>query len=96
MKHYPTMKWLFMACIATTIPEFAYAAGSPFATGATGLQADVLTILTPIAVIAVMAIGAAAWFNKISWWWLVAALVGTVLVFGSQQIVDWIRGLFGV
>lgn len=85
-----------MACIATTLPELAYAAGSPFATGATGLQADVLTILTPIAVIAVMAIGAAAWFNKISWWWLVAALVGTVLVFGSQQIVDWIRGLFGV
>jgi type IV secretion system protein VirB2 len=79
----------------TAIPSLAFAA-SPFATGATGMQSEILTILTPIAVIAVMAVGAAAWFNKISWWWLAAALVGTVLVFGAPQIVSWIRGIFGI
>jgi len=43
-----------------------------------------------------MALGAAAWFNKISWGWAVARIVGICLVFGAQQIVTWIRGMFGV
>jgi len=71
-------------------------AGSPFATGATALSTNVLTILTPIAVIGVIAVGVAAWFNKVSWGWAVAAMIGIVLVFGAQQIVTWIRGMFGV
>jgi type IV secretion system protein VirB2 len=96
MTHYPTMKWLLVFGIATAMPGLAYAVGSPFATGATGLQADILTILQPIAVIAVMVIGAFAWANKISGTWLVVALVGMVLVFGAPQIVSWIRGMFGI
>ncbi|CAG7856625.1 hypothetical protein MCAMS1_01184 [biofilm metagenome] len=88
---------IFFACtLSLTYPSLVSAGSSPFATGATTLQTDILTILTPIAVIAVMAVGAAAWFNKISWWWLAAAMVGTVLVFGAPQIVSWIRGAFGV
>jgi type IV secretion system protein VirB2 len=71
-------------------------AGSPFATGTAAGQATILTILTPVAVIAVMTSGALAWFGRISWWWLVGVVVGTVLVFGAPQIVTWIRGLFGV
>jgi type IV secretion system protein VirB2 len=71
-------------------------AGSPFATGATALTTNVITILTPIAVIGVIAVGVAAWFNKVSWGWAVAAMIGIVLVFGAQQIVTWIRGMFGV
>jgi type IV secretion system protein VirB2 len=55
-----------------------------------------LAILTPIAVIAVMALGVAAWANKISWGWAVSAMIGIALVFGGQQIVTWVRGLFGV
>jgi type IV secretion system protein VirB2 len=43
-----------------------------------------------------MATGALAWFGRISWWWLVGVLIGTVLVFGAPQIVSWIRGMFGV
>lgn len=82
-----------LVCAAT--PELALA-GSPFATGATASQAQILTILTPIAVIAVMVAGVMAWFGKISWWWLVGVVVGIVLVFGSPQIVAWIRGMFGV
>lgn len=74
-------------------PAFA---DSPFATGATALQANILTILTPVAAIAVMGSGALAWFGRISWIWFVGAIVGVVLVFGAPQIVAWIRGMFGV
>lgn len=87
--------WLVAGILFFLAPEVALGQ-SPFATGATALQTNILTILTPIAVIAVMALGAAAWFNKISWWWVVAALVGVVLVFGAQQIVAWVRSMFGV
>ena len=55
-----------------------------------------LTILTPVAAVAVMVSGVLGWFGKISWFWLVGVVIGTVLVFGSQQIVTWIRGIFGV
>ena len=71
-------------------------AGSPFATGATAFQVNMLTILTPVAVIAVMGSGALAWFGRISWIWFIGAIVGTVLVFGAPQIVAWIRSMFGV
>jgi len=89
--------WLLVGCVFTTVaPELAFAGASPFTTGATAASTNLLAILTPIAVVAVMALGAAAWFNKISWGWAVAAMVGVALVFGSQQIVTWIRGMFGV
>jgi type IV secretion system protein VirB2 len=73
-----------------------YAQSSPFATGATAFQSNFLTILTPVAVIAVMALGAAAWFNRISWNWAAGGALGILLVFGAPQIVSWIRGLAGV
>lgn len=69
---------------------------SPFSTGATAFQANFLTILTPIAVIAVMALGVAAWFNRISWSWAAGGALGILLVFGAPQIVTWVRGLAGV
>jgi type IV secretory pathway VirB2 component (pilin) len=73
-----------------------FAQASPFSTGATSFQGSFLAILTPIAVIAVMALGAAAWLNRISWAWAITGVVGIVLVFGAPQIVAWVRGLFGV
>jgi len=72
------------------------AQASPFSTGTTAFQGSFLAILTPVAVIAVMALGLAAWFNRISWGWAVAGVVGIVLVFGAPQIVAWVRGMFGV
>jgi len=69
---------------------------SPFATGASAFQTSFLTILTPIAVIAVMALGVAAWFNRISWSWAAGGAVGILLVFGAPQVVSWVRGLAGV
>jgi type IV secretion system protein VirB2 len=74
----------------------AVAQSSPFSTGASAFQANFLTILTPIAVIAVMALGVAAWFNRISWSWAAGGAVGILLVFGAPQVVSWIRGLAGV
>jgi type IV secretion system protein VirB2 len=89
--------WMLVAClVAGVAPELAFAGASPFASGATAASTNLLAILTPIAVVAVMALGAAAWFNKISWGWAVAGIVGICLVFGAQQIVTWIRGMFGV
>ena len=89
--------WMMVGCFVTAIaPEWAFAGASPFTTGATAASTNLLAILTPIAVVAVMALGAAAWFNKISWGWAVAGIVGICLVFGAQQIVTWIRGMFGV
>jgi len=89
--------WVMVGCLFTALaPEWAFAGASPFTTGATAASTNLLAILTPIAVVAVMALGAAAWFNKISWGWAIAAMVGIACVFGSQQIVTWVRGMFGV
>ncbi len=74
----------------------AAAQTSPFATGAAAFQTNFLTILTPIAVIAVMALGVGAWFNRISWSWAAGGALGILLVFGAPQIVAWVRGLAGV
>ena len=91
-----TWLWLMGLCAAVlAVPDLALSA-SPFTTGATATSTSLLAILTPIAVIAVMALGVAAWANKISWGWAVSAMIGIALVFGGQQIVTWVRGLFGV
>jgi len=77
-------------------PELALAQASPFSTGATSFQTNFLAILTPIAVIAVMALGLAALFGRISWGWAAGGVAGIVLVFGAPQLVTWVRGMFAV
>jgi type IV secretion system protein VirB2 len=84
------------AVIGLAIPGLAAAQAGPFSAGALALQNNLLTILGPIAVIAVMILGVAAWFNRISWAWMVGGVGGIVLVFGAPQVVAWVRGLFGV
>lgn len=86
---------LVVAALGVLSPELVLA-GSPFATGAQATQQQLTSILTPIAAVAVMVTGAMAWFGRLSWWWMVAVVIGTVLVFGGPQIVSWIRGMFGV
>jgi type IV secretion system protein VirB2 len=78
------------------LPSIAMAQSSPFLTGATALQTNILAWLTPIAVILVMALGAMAMANRISWAWCFAAILGICIAFGASQIVTWVRGLFGV
>lgn len=51
--------------VLAALPELAAAQSSPFLTGATALQSNILTWLTPIAVILVMVLGAMAMANRI-------------------------------
>ena len=79
------------------LPQMAFAqAASPFLTGATALQSNILAWLTPVAIILVMVLGAMAMANRISWGWCIAAIMGVAIAFGAPQIVTWIRGMFGV
>ena len=77
-------------------PALCLAQASPFQTGATALQTNLLTLLTPVAVILVIALGVGAMVNRISWAWAIAAVAGIALSFGAPQIVTWIRGMFAV
>jgi type IV secretion system protein VirB2 len=84
-----------IGCMFTT-PDVAFAQASPFMTGATALQTNILAWLTPIAIILIMVLGAMAMANRISWGWCLTAIVGIAIAFGAPQIVTWVRGMFGV
>jgi type IV secretion system protein VirB2 len=79
-----------------TIPAASRAQESPFLTGATALQTNILAWMTPVAVILVMILGAMAMANRMSWGWCLCAILGIAIVFGAPQIVTWVRSLFGV
>ena len=87
-----------MACAAglLTVPSLALAQASPFLTGATSLQTNILAWLTPVAIILVMALGAMAMANRLAWGWCIGAILGIAIAFGAPQIVSWVRGMFGV
>jgi type IV secretion system protein VirB2 len=82
--------------LALPLLAHAQASSSPFMTGATALQSNILAWLTPIAVILVMALGALAMANRMSWGWCLGAILGIAIAFGAPQIVAWVRGMFGV
>jgi type IV secretion system protein VirB2 len=77
-------------------PDLAVAQASPFMTGATALQTNLLAWLTPIAIILVMVLGGMAMANRMSWGWCIGAILGIAIGFGAPQIVTWVRGMFGV
>ena|SRR5580658_8702555 len=84
------------AVLLSAVPLLADAQSSPFMTGATALQTNILAWLTPIAIILVMVLGAMAMANRMSWGWCLGAIVGIAIAFGAPQIVAWVRGMFGV
>jgi type IV secretion system protein VirB2 len=83
---------LLMMCA----PDFAMAQSSPFLTGASSLQTNILAWLTPVAIILVMVLGGLAMANRMSWGWALGAILGIAIGFGAPQIVTWVRGMFGV
>jgi type IV secretion system protein VirB2 len=85
------LTWPLLCC-----PAFAVAQTSPFQTGADALQTNLLTIMTPVAVILVIVLGVMAMAGRIAWGWVIGAIAGIALAFGAPQIVTWIRGMFGV
>jgi type IV secretory pathway VirB2 component (pilin) len=87
---------LFQLLGAFSLPSIVLAQASPFDTGATSLVNFALTIATPIAVLIVIGLAIAAAVGKIAWGWVIGAIVGIAAIFGSPQIVAWIRSMFGV
>jgi len=85
------------ACLGVILgPRAAHAQASPFLTGATALQTNILAWLTPIAIILIMVLGGMAMANRMSWGWCIGAILGIAIAFGAPQIVTWVRGMFGV
>lgn len=78
------------------LPGLASAQQSPFDTGANSLVTFALQIATPIAILVVIGAAIAAAVGHISWGWVIGCIVGIAAIFGSPQVVAWIRGLFGV
>jgi type IV secretion system protein VirB2 len=85
-----------IAGLMTPVVVFAQAAGSPFETGANSLVTFAQTIGTPIAALVVIGLAIAAAVGKVSWGWVVGAIVGIAALFGAPTIVSWIRTMFGV
>lgn len=82
--------------VLLAVPMLASAQQSPFDTGANSLVTFALAIATPIAILVVIGAAIAAAVGRISWGWVVGCIVGIAAIFGSPQIVAWIRGMFGV
>ena len=88
--------WLSVVIFMMATPDLAMAQASPFMTGATALQTNLLEWLTPVAIILVMVLGGMAMANRMSWGWCIGAILGIAIGFGAPQIVTWVRGMFGV
>ena len=87
---------LLLVIFVVGTPDLAVAQASPFMTGATSLQSNLLAWLTPVAIILVMVLGGMAMANRMSWGWCIGAILGIAIGFGAPQIVTWVRGMFGV
>ncbi len=94
LRHF--MPQLLLIVLVICVPDLALAQASPFMTGATALQTNLLAWLTPIAIILVMVLGGMAMANRVSWGWCLGAILGIAIGFGAPQIVTWVRGMFGV
>ncbi len=90
------MPQLLLTVLVICVPDLALAQASPFMTGATALQTNLLAWLTPIAIILIMVLGGMAMANRVSWGWCLGAILGIAIGFGAPQIVTWVRGMFGV
>ncbi len=92
----PTFALTLLVVGLACVPGPAMAQASPFMTGATSLQTNLLAWLTPVAIILVMVLGGMAMANRMSWGWCIGAILGIAIGFGAPQIVTWVRGMFGV
>jgi type IV secretion system protein VirB2 len=88
----PILALMLIVCA----PDLATAQTSPFLTGASSLQTNILAWLTPVAIILIMVLGGMAMANRMSWGWCIGAILGIAIGFGAPQIVTWVRGMFGV
>jgi type IV secretion system protein VirB2 len=96
VRHIPLSLPVIIVALAMCAPEICLAQASPFMTGASALQTNILAWLTPIAIILIMVLGGMAMANRMSWGWCLGAILGIAIAFGAPQIVTWVRGMFGV
>jgi type IV secretion system protein VirB2 len=87
---------MLMVAILSGAPGLVFGQTSPFLTGVTSLQTNILSWLTPVAIILVMVLGGMAMAGRISWGLCLGAIFGIAIAFGAPQIVTWVRGMFGV
>jgi type IV secretion system protein VirB2 len=85
-----------LVALVICAPDLALAQSSPFLTGASSLQTNILAWLTPVAIILIMVLGGMAMANRLSWGWCIGAILGIAISFGAPQIVAWVRAMFGV
>jgi hypothetical protein len=71
---------LLLVIFVIGTPNLAMAQASPFMTGATSLQTNLLAWLTPVAIILVMVLGGMAMANRMG------------LISGVQQLLDPCKG----
>ena len=71
---------LLLVILVTGTPDLAMAQASPFMTGATSLQTNLLAWLTPVAIILVMILGGMAMANRMG------------LIPGVEQLLDPCKG----
>ena len=74
------MPQLLLIVFVISVPELALAQASPFMTGATALQTNLLAWLTPIAIILVMVLGGMAMANRMG------------MIAGVAQLLDPCKG----
>jgi type IV secretion system protein VirB2 len=96
VRRVPLSLAVVIAALAVSAPGLCLAQASPFMTGASALQTNILAWLTPIAIILIMVLGGMAMANRMSWGWCLGAILGIAIAFGAPQIVTWVRGMFGV
>jgi type IV secretory pathway VirB2 component (pilin) len=87
---------VLLGTLLTPAAVFAQAAGSPFETGANSLLTFAQTIGTPIAALIIIGLAVVAAVGKVSWGWVIGAIVGIAAIFGAPTIVNWIKTMFGV
>ena len=87
---------LGLSTIGVLAAQAAHAQQSVFDSGINAFVTWAFAFATPVAVLIVMGLGVAALVGKLSWLWVIGGLVGIGIVFGAEQIVGWIRSLFGV
>ena len=92
MRH---LAWIPLLLVMVAAPEMALAQASPFMTGASSLQSNILAWLTPVAIILVMVLGGMAMANRLSWGWCVGAILGIAIGFGAPQIVAQVSSTYG-
>ncbi|KLD35827.1 hypothetical protein TB15x_20635 [Xanthomonas perforans] len=88
-------KFAALAALMIAVPGIALAQGQPWESTASNTYNLIMSVVRYVAIIGIVACGLAAFFGKLSWDWAGKIIIGLVLVFGAQQLVDYFRSAMG-